>query len=75
MGGKWGANTGIVDSATGAGGWPELKSSKFLPDTDKDGMPDAWETTHHLNPTDPADGRLIKESGYSNLEVYLNGIE
>ena len=74
VGGKWGANTGIVDSATGAGGWPELKSSKFLPDTDKDGMPDAWETTHHLNPTDPADGRLIKESGYSNLEVYLNGL-
>jgi hypothetical protein len=43
-------------------------------DTDNDGMPDAWETMHGLNPNgadnnDDADG-----DGYTNLEEYINEI-
>src|SRR3990167_7554302 len=42
-------------------------------DTDGDGMPDEWEIAHDLNPNDPSDGPTIDSSGYSNLELFLNG--
>ncbi|MBN1128511.1 MAG: hypothetical protein JXA71_05970 [Chitinispirillaceae bacterium] len=43
-------------------------------DTDRDGMPDAWETSHSLNPSNAADrnGITLSKDGYTNLEVYLN---
>ena len=47
-------------------------------DTDRDGMPDQWETAHGLNPVDAADGNLCTLSslpGYTNLEYYINGGE
>ena len=47
-------------------------------DTDGDGMPDAWETAHGLNPL-AQDGNgtqlsmaVIGVPGYTNLEVYLH---
>lgn len=45
-------------------------------DSDGDGMPDTWETTNSLNPSDPADRNLTNLSGadYTNLEVYLNSL-
>ena len=44
-----------------------------LPDTDDDGMPDAWEKKHNLNPKDAADGWQDPDGdGYPNLEEYLN---
>jgi hypothetical protein len=45
-------------------------------DTDGDGMPNAFETEHGLNPNDPADGKTstLNDMGYTNLEVYLNGL-
>lgn len=67
--------SGIIDTQTDVGGWPELKSATPLKDTDKDGMPDVWEKSHKLNPNDPADanGRSLDED-YDNIEVYLNGL-
>ena len=54
-----------------------LESDTVAVDTDRDGMPDAWELAHNLNPGDPADGNLCTLSalnaGYTNLEFYLNG--
>ncbi|MCP4594539.1 MAG: pectate lyase, partial [bacterium] len=47
---------GIIDTPKQVGGWPELKSVAAPPDTDGDGMPDAWETAHMLNPHNTADG-------------------
>ncbi|GAB3638607.1 pectate lyase [Hymenobacter arcticus] len=44
------------------------------PDTDHDGMPDAYETTRGLSPTDPADRATLAANGYSNLENYLNSL-
>ncbi len=42
-------------------------------DTDADGIPDSWEKAHKLNPKDPKDGKCSTlQSGYTNLEVYLN---
>jgi hypothetical protein len=63
---------GIIDSQTEVGGWPELISAPAPVDTDGDGIPDDWEITNGLDPDDPNDGSIITESGYSNLELYLN---
>ncbi|MES1178019.1 MAG: hypothetical protein ABUL62_27095 [Myxococcales bacterium] len=42
-------------------------------DTDRDGMADAWETAHGLNPGSPSDAAADPDGdGYSNLERYLN---
>ena len=54
--------------------WPELNSTEAPTDTDGDGMPDEWETAHGLNPNDATDGNQTDESGYTNLEVYMNSL-
>jgi hypothetical protein len=44
-------------------------------DTDRDGMPDAWETANGLNPNSAADGAADRNGdGYTNLEDYLNSL-
>ena len=57
--------------------FPRLQGDSFdaqVLDTDGDGLPDAYETEKGLNPNDPADGQALAESGYSNLELFLNGV-
>jgi pectate lyase len=55
------------------GGLPPSSKGKIALDTDGDGIPDAWERKHHLDPTNPNDAqRLDLKSGYSFLELYLN---
>lgn len=42
-------------------------------DEDSDGIPDAWETAHGLDPSDGNDSRQIDtETGYAHVEVYAN---
>lgn len=55
------------------GGWPTLNSEAAPVDSDHDGMPDAWETSHGLNPDDANDrnGHDLDHC-YTNLEVYLH---
>ena len=46
-------------------------------DTDKDGIPDTWETANGLNPNDATDGlttTLDPAKYYTNLEVYANSL-
>jgi hypothetical protein len=45
-------------------------------DADRDGMADEFERSHGLDPTDPDDrnGTGLDREGYTNLEVYLNGL-
>ena len=64
----------IIDSQKEVGGWPEYASSPAKADTDGDGIPDAWEKQHKLNPADPADGPRAASGGYTNLELYLNSL-
>ena len=42
-------------------------------DTDKDGMPDEWETSNGLNPN-ADDAMAIAANGYANIENYINSI-
>lgn len=64
-----------ADAAADWSPWPTLRSEKVLPDSDQDGMPDAWEKQHGLNPTDPSDANLISVDGrYTNIEAYLNSL-
>jgi pectate lyase len=72
--GVYGVNKGIIDSPDAVGGYPAYVTGEVPADTDHDGMPDAWETANGLNPNDPADGNAYTVSGYTALEVYLNGL-
>tara|TARA_R110000868_G_scaffold83515_4_gene235690 strand:- start:4205 stop:5545 length:1341 start_codon:yes stop_codon:yes gene_type:complete len=65
----------IIASQDTVGGWPELKSTPPPTDSDKDGMPDAWEKKNKLNPIDASDRNLIGKDGYTMLEIYLNSIK
>jgi hypothetical protein len=65
---------GIPDSQEDVGGWedyPEIHRPEGW-DTDGDGIPDEWEKSHSLNPSDPSDGAKDSGDGYTNLEKYLN---
>jgi pectate lyase len=71
-----GGGKGIIDSQDAVGGWPELSSKAAPLDTDGDGMPDAWENGHGLDPDDVADGSNDQDNdGYTNVEEYLNGTD
>lgn len=47
-------------------------SEWYRPDADQDGMPDAWEKAHGLDPDNPEDRNGIAPSGYTWIEEYLN---
>jgi len=55
--------------------WPSLESMPAAPDTDQDGMPDAWEKEQGLNPSDKNDAALFTiDKRYTNIELYINGL-
>ena len=67
---------GIIDTQNDVGGWPVLNKETKPTDTDKDGMPDDWETANGLNPS-LNDSKLYTvdaEKIYTNLEVYMNSL-
>lgn len=64
---------GIINSPKDVGGWPKLKTKKAPKDSDGDGMPDAWERRHGLNPHDASDAsEYTLDKDYTNIEVFLN---
>lgn len=66
--------TRVVNNPSEVGGWPELAAGMASPDSDHDGMPDAWEKQHGLNPADIADAaKDVDGDGYTNIEEFLNG--
>jgi hypothetical protein len=68
------AGTGIIPtSENDVGGFPNIDPGTACLDSDHDGIPDAWEIAHGLNPKDPSDGRKLNRDGYTNLEHFLNG--
>ncbi|MBN1868452.1 pectate lyase [Candidatus Sumerlaeota bacterium] len=64
----------IIDRPSDVGGYPELRSGPAVEDSDRDGMPDAWESKYGLNANDASDGPADKDGdGYTNVEEFLNG--
>lgn len=68
--------SGIIDTQGDVGGWPVLSKETKPTDTDKDGMPDDWETSNGLNPSlnDSKQYTVDTEKVYTNLEVYINSL-
>ena len=67
---------GIVNDPVEVGGYPDygFTPDEVPVDSDHDGMPDAWETQHQLDPQAATDGPLDADGdGYTNVEEYLNG--
>ena len=72
---------GIIDKVSDVNGYTEStfgtasRPADF--DTDKDGIPDAWELANGLNPKDDSDALTYSLDGkgyYTNLEVYANSL-
>jgi pectate lyase len=67
---------GIINDPKEVGGYPTYA---YLPDDvaadrDSDGMPDNWESSQQLSPSDQNDGRADTDAdGYTNVEEFLNG--
>ena len=63
---------GYTEANFATGSWPANY------DSDKDGMPDEWETANGLNPYDSADAALFTldsdRQWYSNLEVFCSSL-
>ena len=72
--GSNGSKNGIIDSQTDVGGWPVYEGTA-LKDTDRDGMPDDWETAHGLDPASYGDATMYTlDKHYTNIEVYFNDL-
>lgn len=67
---------GIIDTQGDVGGWPVLNKETKPTDSDKDGIPDDWETANGLNPklNDSQGYTIDTEKYYTNLEVYINSL-
>lgn len=65
---------GLIDSQDDVGGWPEIAVvGPPVEDLDRDGIGDAWERRHGLDPSnaDDRNGFDLRRS-FTNLEVYLH---
>ncbi len=64
-----------IDSQADVGGWPTLTSKPAPIDSDRDGMPDAWEKACGLDPSHGNDRNNDQDGdGYTNLEEYLHSL-
>lgn len=61
----------LYDTVTEAGGYPTLSGS-YPTDTDSDGIPDAWESAHGMNPSANDALSDTDSDGYLNIEEYAN---
>jgi pectate lyase len=69
---------GVVRDPKEVGGYPAyaFDPATVPADDDHDGMPNAWETEHELNPMSDADGPADADrDGYTNVEEFLNGTD
>jgi pectate lyase len=67
---------GLINSQSEVGGYPELHSEAAAPDADEDGLPDAWEKQHGLDPASAKDASGDSDGdGYTNVEEFLNATD
>ncbi|KAK1230141.1 hypothetical protein PQX77_006774 [Marasmius sp. AFHP31] len=72
---SWGKKGAIIsdENASPINGPGPISGGTAPVDTDKDGIPDAYESAHGTNPN-VADSATIASNGYSNLENYINSL-
>lgn len=65
-----------INTEDEVGGYPAATVTREADfDKDKDGIPDAWEIAHGLNPNDVTDSAKINpNTGYAYIEEYFNGL-
>ena len=64
----------VINSQSDVGGWPTLADGTPPTDDDHDGIPNAWESAHGLDPSDPADASETTACGYTWIEEYVNSL-
>jgi len=71
----------IQETTDGTGTWGAYEPGDYMEglvpapapqDSDNDGMADAWELAHGLDPTGADDFNTVMPSGYTAIEVYIN---
>jgi len=75
--GSNGSTKGLIDSPADVGGYPNIEEIHRAEDydSDRDGMPDAWEKANGLDHKKSADSKeYTLDKNYTNLEVYLNSL-
>jgi hypothetical protein len=66
---------GIITDIAQVGGYPAYQGEPYR-DADADGMPDAWETRHGLDPQDASDASGdLNGDGYTHIEDFLYGLD
>jgi hypothetical protein len=71
---EWNALLGLRSATNGGIGGTGAYARPASYDTDGDGMPDAWEKAHGLNPSVADNNADFDGDGYTNLEEYLNDV-
>lgn len=71
---SWGTDGALIADEATVGGVGTIEAGTAPTDTDGDGIPDAWETANGLDPNDATDAMAISDSGYANIEVYVNSL-
>ena len=64
----------IIDDPSQVGGWPSLPSTAPPADSDRDGVPDTWETAHGTKPNVKDSSRDVDGDGWTNVEEWLNAL-
>jgi pectate lyase len=65
---------GMINDESEVGGWPTLPAEEPPADDDSDGMPDAWESEHGLDPGSDDSAGDTDGDGYTNVEEYANDL-
>jgi hypothetical protein len=64
----------IIDDPSQVGGWLTIPPAVPCTDSDRDGIPDAWEKKYGFNSSDTLDAcKDADGDGYTNIEEFLNG--
>ncbi|KAK2607904.1 hypothetical protein N8I77_006547 [Diaporthe amygdali] len=71
---SYGKDGALISNEDDVGGVGTVLGGTAPKDADGDGIPDAWETANGLDPNDASDAMKISDSGYANIEVYVNSL-
>jgi hypothetical protein len=62
----------VISSPSDVGGFPTITSGTLYPDSDGDGMSDAWEMANGTNPSVADNNGFDVDADYTNLQMFLS---